>query len=279
MMSVLARSIGSLAVGLLGVIATPHPAARAQQSAEDLARAAQNPLASMVSLPLQWNANLDAGPKQQTQHVLNIQPVYPFRLNADWNVITRTIVPVIRQPDFGSPDGAHSGLGDIQLSAYLSPSRPGASGWIWGAGAVAQLPTASADALGQGKWGLGPTAVALRLQPGSPWVYGALFNNIWSVAGDSARPSVNRMTLQPFVNYNFPAYPGRYLSFSPVITADWKATSDNVWTVPLGLGIGQIFRIGAQPVNAQFAAYRNVVRPDDAPSWNVRLQLQFMFPQ
>jgi hypothetical protein len=142
-----------------------------------------------------------------------------------------------------------------------------------------QAPTASDDLLGQGKWGLGPTVVALHMASGSPWVYGALVNNIWSVGGDSDRTHVRQMLLQPFVNYNFPRIPGRYLSFSPVITANWEAGSGQKWTVPLGLGIGQVMKFGNQPVNLQAAAYYNVERPTGAPNWNIRLQLQLLFPR
>ncbi len=205
---------------------------KAQQSAEELAKAAQNPVANLVSLPFQNNINFKVGPKEQTQNVLNIQPVVPFVLNADWNLITRTVVPVISQPDFGVSGGGHSGVGDIQLSTFFSPSRPTSSGWIWGVGAIALLPTADSKVLGQGKWGLGPTAVAVRLEKGSPWGYGLLINNVWSFGGDDARPDVNQMLIQPFVNYNVSGHPGFYIGSSPMITADWKSNGRNAWTVP-----------------------------------------------
>jgi hypothetical protein len=243
--------------------------------ASDLARAAQNPISSMISLPFQYNANLNAGPSDRTQHVLNIQPVIPVSINADWNLITRTIVPLVSSPVPGAD--RTDGIGDIQLSLFLSSAR--SASWIWGAGIIVQAPSASDDLLGQGKWGLGPTAVALKIEKGSPWVYGALVNNVWSVGGDANRPNVNQMTLQPFVNYNFPKSPGRYLSFSPIITANWEAASGEKWTVPLGLAIGQIMKFGNQPVNLQAGAYYNVERPTGAPDWNIRLQLQFMFPK
>ena len=124
---------------------------------------------------------------------------------------------------------------------------------------------------------MGPTFVALNL--GKTWVYGALINNVWSVAEDDGRSKVNQMLLQPFINYNFPNSPGRYLTFGPIITANWKADSGQRWTVPLGLGIGQIMRFGKQPVNLQASAYYNVERPDNAATWQMRLQLQFLFPK
>lgn len=181
----------------------------------------------------------------------------PFKVNPDWNLITRTIVPVISAP---VPVGDRTnGIGDVQLSAFLSPSAP--SERIWGAGMVGQAPTASNDVLGQGKWAIGPTAVALHIAKGDPWVYGALINNLGSVGGHGGNfPDVNQMLLQPFINYNFPDAPGRYLSFSPIITANWEATENkNGWVVPLGIGIGigigQIMKWGSQPVNLQAGAY------------------------
>ena len=110
-----------------------------------------------------------------------------------------------------------------------------------------------------------------------PWVVGALANNIWSIGEDNGRTDVDLLTIQPFINYNFPG--GWYLTSSPIITANWVADSDNRWTVPIGGGVGKIFRIGAQPMNAQLAAYDNVVTPDGGPDWQIRFQIQFLFPK
>lgn len=255
-----------------GTISSVYAASNA-----DLAKAAQNPVADMISLPFQNNTNFNAGPYDKTQNVLNIQPVYPVHLNEDWNLITRTILPVISQPATAPGQDREFGLGDIQFSTFFSPKAPTASGWIWGAGVVAQLDTATDDRLGQGAWGLGPTAVALRSQ--NAWLYGALINNVWSVSEDSGRNDVNQMLIQPFINYNFPDIPGRYLTFAPIITANWEASSSNTWTVPLGLGIGQIMKFGEQPVNLQASYYYNVERPDNAANYQVRLQVQFLFPK
>jgi hypothetical protein len=252
------------------------PAVAQEHEATNLAKAAQNPIANMISVPIQYNLNMETGPFEKPQHLVNIQPVYPVKLNADWNLITRTIVPVLSQPAFTAEQDREFGIGDIQFSAFLSP-KEAVDGWIWGVGAIAQLDSATNDRLGQGVWGLGPTAVALHL--GKSWVYGALINNVWSVAQDDGRPAVNQMLLQPFVNYNFPDAPGRYLAFSPIITANWKADSGQQWTVPLGIGIGQIFKIGKQPLNAQAGYYYNVERPDDASRYQIRLQLSFLFPK
>ena len=261
------------------LLLAPGQSVFAQQDSESLDKAAQNPIADMISLPFQNNTTLNAGPKSQTQNVLNIQPVYPVHLNPEWNVITRTTIPVISQPDLGIPNAdRENGLGDILFSAFFSPQKTTPSGWTWGVGPVLQLPSATDDALGQGKWGLGPTAVALRSQKGSPWLYGVYIYNLWSVGGESDRRSVNQMFLQPLVYYNFPQYPGRYLVYTPNITADWKARGEQ-WTVPIGLGIGQRFKIGAQNVNVQAHAYYNVVRPDNVGNWTLRFQFQLLFPR
>jgi len=249
----------------------------AADDATSLAKAAQNPVASMISLPLQFNMNFDTGPEDDLQTVLNVQPVVPFSLGENWNLITRTIMPVISQPDFGVYSKRENGIGDIQFSTFLSPKAPTGGGWIWGAGPIVQLDSATDDRLGQGAWGLGPTAVALRMA--GPWVYGALVNNVWSVSEDDDRGEVNQFLMQPFINYNFPSSPGRYLTFSPIITANWEAESGEEWLVPLGLGIGQITRLGSQPVNLQAAFYYNVERPKGAPNYQVRLQFQLLFPK
>jgi hypothetical protein len=270
-----------LAVSLLGFLSmslyAALPAAAQENDATKLAKAVQNPVADLISLPFQYNANFGVGPEDDTQHVLNIQPVYPVNLNADWNLITRTIVPVISQPPFAAGQERENGVGDIQLSLFLSPVKPW-NGVIWGAGVIGQFPTASDDRLGQGKYGLGPTAVALKIT--GPWVVGGLINNIWSVGGDAGRDSVNQMLFQPFVNYNFPDHAGRYLTFSPIITANWKADSGNRWTLPVGLGVGQIMKVGGMPVNLQASAYYNVEKPDVVGAdWQLRLQMALLFPK
>ena len=265
-------AIRMCALALFGAAAGPACAAL---SAEDLAKIAQNPVANLISVPFQNNTNFNVGPQNGTQNILNIQPVVPFHLDPDWNIITRTIIPVISQPAFVAGEDRKNGIGDVQFSAFLSPNR--GTGLIWGAGAIAQAPTHSDDRLGNERWGLGPTAVALRLEKGNPWVYGALVNNVWSVSSSSSSPSYNNFLLQPFLNYNFSG--GFYLTSSPIITADWKADSGQKWTVPLGGGVGKIFHFGRLPVNTQLAAYYNVVHPDDGPNWQLRFQAQFMFPK
>ncbi len=248
------------------------PAWAAEQSAEELAKAAQNPIANMISVPFQNNVNFNVGPENGTQNILNIQPVIPVSLSPEWILITRTIMPVISQPPFGPGQDTQFGLGDTQLSLFLSPAKSGE--FIWGVGMITQLPTHTDSRLGSSLWGLGPSFVGLRIN--GPWVYGALVNNLWSLGGSGSN-AYNNFLLQPFVNYNF-GKTGTYLTSSPIATANWKTGK---WVVPLGGGIGQIFRMfGKLPVNASLQAYYNVVHPDNlGPEWQIRFQVQFLFPK
>jgi len=179
-------------------------------SKADLAKAAQNPIANMISLPLQNNINTGIGPDNETQNILNIQPVYPFSLNDDWNVITRTILPVISQPGALTGDGRKNGLGDLNFTAFFSPAAAAAA-FTWGIGPTFVLPTASDDALGSDKWSGGIAAVGLAM-PGN-WVVGSLVSNIWSIGG-SGKNDVNLFTWQYFINYNLPN--GWYLTSAPI---------------------------------------------------------------
>lgn len=239
---------------------------------DNLAQKTQNPISDLISLPFQNNTNFGIGPNNRTQNVLNIQPVIPFSLSENWNLVTRTIAPLISQPDISEESGSTFGLGDINTSLWLSPKDPGKI--IWGVGPILSFPTATDDMLGTGKFGLGPTFVVLTIS--GPWVAGVLLNNIWSVAGKSDRSDVNQMLIQYFINYNLPQ--GWYLVSAPILTANWKAESGDQWTVPLGGGVGKIFKIGNQPLNASAHAYSNIVKPDFGADWTLRLQLQFLFP-
>jgi hypothetical protein len=272
------RNLSALCLALAILAHIGSASAFAQEdhgaSAGDLAKAAQNPIADMISVPLQSNFNFRVGPHDQLQYVLNIQPVVPVTLNEEWNLITRWITPVISQPPLTVTGDREFGLGDINPSFFFSPKQP-THGIIWGIGPTAVFPTGTDKTLTAGKYSLGPTFVALTIE--GPWVLGVLVNNVWSVAGKSSRDSVNAMTLQPFVNYNFPG--GWYLTSSPIITANWETGQGDRWTVPVGGGFGRVFKIGSQPVNMQLAAYYNVARPTGAADWQLRAQLQLLFPK
>lgn len=264
-----------VAYSIVAVLACGGSAVHAEPSEEELAKLAQNPVGNLISLPFQNNTNLNYGPLKKTQNILNIQPVIPFDISPEWNIITRTIVPVVSQPALFAGDSRVNGIGPTQLSAFLSPANP-MGGVIWGAGAIGQVPTTSDSALGSYRWGFGPTFVLLHLAERDPWVYGFLVNNVWSV-GTGGGGSYNNLLLQPFVNYNFEG--GLYLTSAPIVTANWNAASSQRWTVPLGGGVGKIFHFGKLPVNTQISAYYNVAHPDFGPNWQIRAQVQLMFPK
>ncbi len=250
--------------------APPSPASQTESN-EELAKKTQNPLSDLISLPLQNNTNFGIGPGDETQNILNIQPVVPVSLSEDWNLINRVIMPIIYQPEIIPGEGSESGLGDTNYTAFFSPADSGAV--IWGVGPSVQIPTSTDDRLGSDLWGLGPSVVVLTMP--DPWVIGAVANNVWSLGSSSGDPSYNKFFLQPFINYNFEG--GWYLTTSPMITADWKADSQDRWTVPIGGGGGKIFRIGNQPMNFQTQAFYNVEHPDGGAEWQLRIQLAFLF--
>ena len=246
--------------------------ARAQESPE-IAKQAQNPIANLISVPFENDFNPQTGLNKEDSYVLQMKPVVPFRLSNDWTLITRTIIPVIQVPDLAPGVRGATGLGDVQESLFLSPAKAGPV--IWGAGPVISFPTATQDILGTKKLSVGPTVVVLRIQ--GHWLFGSLVQNLFSVAGPSARKDINQMLMQPFVNYNLPHK--WYLVSSPVITANWEVKPGERWTVPIGGGVGKIVHFGKLPVNVYTQFFRNVQRPDGTSSWSARFQMQFLFPK
>ena len=240
-------------------------------STEALAKAAQNPVANLISVPFQNNFNHGIGPNDVTQWVLNFQPVIPVTLNKDWNLITRTIIPTINQPSPASGVPSAFGLGDINPTAFLSPAHSGKL--IWGVGPTFTFPTATDPLLGAGKWSAGPAVVALTIC--GHWVAAALANNQWSFAGWGDK-DVNAMLIQPFINYNLKH--GWALSFAPIITANWDAPSGQQWTVPLGLGVSKTTRFQRRPIQLGLQYYRNVEHPDAAAASQLRFVLSLLFP-
>jgi hypothetical protein len=243
------------------------------QESSSIAKQAQNPIANLISVPLENDFDPQTGYKQEDSYVQQIKPVVPFRLSNDWNLITRTIIPIIQVPDLTSNVRGVSGLGDVELSLFLSPAKFGPV--IWGVGPAISIPTATEDILGTKKLSVGPAVVVLRSQ--GHWLFGALVQNLFSVAGPSARPDVNQMLMQPFVNYNLRH--GWYLVSSPVITANWEATPPNTWTVPVGGGVGKIVHFGKLPVNVYTQFFRNTSYPEGTTHWSARFQMQFLFPK
>lgn len=237
--------------------------------ATKLAKQTQNPISSLISVPVMNNMNFGGGPENKLQNTMNVMAVVPQQISENWNWIHRGIAPLIYDSASDS-----FGLSDIQYQGYMSPSKPGAV--IWGVGPVAQLPTATANHIGgTDKWCLGAGAVALQMK--EKWVYGGLVNNIWSVGG-SGNQDVNLFFIQPFVSYNLGK--GKAISSVPQITANWEASkSSQTWTVPLGAQYSMIKPIGKQQINWIIGAYGNVIKPDLGADWTLRFQVQFMFPK
>ena len=245
-----------------------------EEDATKLAKETQNPIANLISVPFQNNFNFNTGTKNAALWILDVQPVIPIPVG-DWNLITRTIMPIINLPPlFSVGDTDAFGLGDINPTVFLSPA--GSGKFIWGVGPTMTLPTATVSRLGSGRWSAGPAAVGLLMD--GPWVVGALANQQWDFAGWSDK-HVNQFLMQPFVNYNLPK--GWYLTSSPIITANFSASGDNHWTVPVGGGAGKLSRVGkvGLPVNVQLQAFYNAETPEFGPDWQLRFQVQFLFPR
>jgi hypothetical protein len=265
----------SLCLAVMAVLSALCPAALpvwAQESSE-IAKQAQNPIASLISVPIENDFNPQTGIKKDDSYVLEMKPVIPVRLSNDWTMITRTVIPVIQVPDLAPGVDGTSGVGDVQLSLFLSPAKAGPV--IWGAGPVVSFPTASQEVLGTKKVSVGPTVVVLRIQ--GHWLFGTLVQNLFSVAGPTARADVNQMLMQPFANYNLRH--GWYLTSSPIITANWEVSPNQRWVVPVGGGVGKIVHFGKLPVNMYTQFFRNVERPDGTTHWSARFQAQLLFPK
>jgi hypothetical protein len=247
----------------------------ANDSASELAKKLQNPVGNLYSIPFQSNTNFGYGPNKGTQEILNIQPVIPIHVNADWNIITRTILPLIWQPSLAPSHTAPFGTGATSFTAFASPREP-KDGLIWGAGPVIQLPTISDKTLGSNVWGAGPSGVIVFTTKAV--VMGALANNVWSFGGTPGTGGTryDNFLLQPFFNYNFGG--GWFAGTSPVITANWLAAGNNAWTLPLGGNFGRLIKLGGKlPVNLSVGAYSNVLRPKFGPVWQIRAQATIIF--
>jgi hypothetical protein len=264
-----------IAAAWLAALAIASMDACAQKSDEEIALAAQNPIAAMASVPLQYNYDQNIGPQEDGhKNYVNVQPVIPFSIGEDWNLISRTIVPVIWQEDIFPGAGSQSGIGDITQSLFFSPKKPSSGGWIWGVGPVIYLPTASDDLLGAEKWGLGPTAVFLKQEHG--WTYGALVNHIWSVGGDSDRSDISSTFLQPFLSYTTKNH--TTFAVNTESTYNWETEK---WSVPIHLIVKQMVKVGEQRLQLEAGARYWADSPDATgpKGWGARATVTFLFPK
>ena len=249
------------------------PKPEAQEAAMmALAKASQNPVADMNTVPFQFNWFTGGGLGDQAMSQLLFQPVLPLPLTKNFNIVSRTIVPILSVP---TPSGDKlKGIADIQEQIFLSPAH--AKGLIWGIGPVLSLPTTTISALATGQFAMGPTAVLLAM-PGK-FVVGAVANQIWRIAGSKTTTPISSFFIQPFINYNFKK--GWSVSTAPSITANWNAAAgDEQWTVPVGIGISKITVVGKQPLNLSWQYYHNAVRPESAGADQVRMVVALLFPR
>lgn len=255
------------------ISAQAQEASQADQAAE-LAKKLANPVAALISVPLQYNYDEYGGANDgASKSVLNIQPVVPLSISADWNLIIRTIVPIVDQRDFPLAEMNESGLGDVVQSFFFSPKAP-VGGWILAAGPVGLYPTASEEVLGGEQWGAGPTALALTQR--GPWTAGALVNHIWSVDGEDDRADVDMTLIQPFLSYIVQKTKTTF-GVNTESTYDWEGEA---WAIPVNLTVAQMFKIGPQIMQLQLGARYWAESPDGGPEdWGVRAQLTFLFPK
>jgi hypothetical protein len=244
------------------------PSAAAAQDAAALAKQTQNPVSSLISVPLQGNWDLGIGDNKDTAALLNFQPVIPFGVSKSTNVILRVIMPLTSQPQ---TDGSRSnGMGDTTMSAFFSPVKAGKV--IWGLGPVVLLPTATSNTLGTQKFAVGPTAVVLT-QPGK-WTFALLFNQLWSTSGAADRTDVNVTYLQPTANYNLGD--GLAVGVSMEASGNWEA--EEPWTAPLLFQVSKVTHLGKRPVNLAVAA-GPTISPDAGPDWRFRMAMTFLYPR
>ncbi len=259
------------AAGLFGAAPLDGQQGAQEGQGGDLAKQLSNPVSSLVSVPFQLNWEFGAG-EADPRVVVNFQPVMPFRLSGDWNLILRVITPVVSQPPLAPGAGTAFGIGDLTVSGFFTPARPGSL--VWGAGPALGLPMTTDPALGSGRWSAGPTAVALT-QAGA-WTLGALATQLWSYAGDGDRADVNQTLLQPFVA--FAATKSVTLTLNSEANADWEASDGEEWTVPVQLLVSDVVRLGRQPLSVQLGGGYFVMRRDGGAEWRLRSGVTLLFP-
>ena len=272
-MAVVAVLAASVIVPAAAVAQEPPPAQPpAQSEGDELSKKLANPISDLVSVPFQFNWEQGVGPQDRTRFILNVQPVMPFKLTKDVNLIARVIVPLVSQPPLVEGGAATFGVSDVLTSFFFSPSKP--SSFTWGAGPVISFPSTTEPTLGTGKWGAGPTLVALK-QSG-PWTVGALVNQVWSVGGDPNRQDVSQMFLQPFLARSTKSL--WTITLQSEMTANWEADRDK-WTVPINVVFAKLSSFGPFPASYQFGGGVFVAHPDIGPKWKIRGAIVILLPR
>lgn len=269
----IAGALGALVVSSQLMAQEAKPGA--EPSAADLAKQLSNPIANLVSVPLQLNWQEGVGPYNDLSFNMKFQPVVPFHITEKWNLIGRMILPYINQPALTTGGPTASGTGDIVASAFFSPSEP-KHGLVWGVGPVFNLPTTTNPMLGSGQWGIGPTFVILKMD--GPMTYGVLANQLWGFAdtGNYQRTGLNQMFLQPFFAYTTPK--AVTYTVQSETTANWTASGSDTWTVPINVIVSKVTRLGPFPFSIGGGAGYFVASPDGGPTWQLRAQFTLILP-
>jgi hypothetical protein len=251
------------------ILVASNGMAQEEHSEASLAKIATNPIANMISVPFQFNFNFGMGDYNRYGTVLNLQPVIPFRLSDKWNVVNRMILPIMQKPD-NSPGGSTYGIGNINMSMFLTPSHTGKL--IWGVGPAFSIPTSSAPELGDDAFGIGPSII-MMIMPGSHWAFGLNANQTWSYKSSDHSSFFG----QYMIIYNIKK--GWFVNTMPSITANFKASEGERWTVPVGAGGGKVEKIGNQPFKFQLQAYYMVVNPAAGADWTLQATIFLLFPK
>ncbi|MGA9721231.1 MAG: hypothetical protein WBQ86_02150 [Candidatus Binatus sp.] len=246
---------------------TPAPSPTVMTD-QELAIAVHNPFEDFVKVPIQSATGFQLGPHHKVGDSVNIEPVVPFSLNADWDLIARPSLTITYAPT----PREQSGLEDLETSFFLTPAKE--TTWIWGLGPIFDFPTASSSELGTGRWSAGPTAALVYSE--GPWLNAILTDQLMSFTGNRERGSVNQTYIEPMISYNFES--GWYVDCDPAMTFDWTADAANAWTIPMGADVGKAFKLGSQNLSLQVGAYDLLKRPDGAPQWIMRVSVTFLFP-
>lgn len=269
----------------------PPESKEGTESLTEVNKKLTNPVSEVWSIAFQQNnyvVSTVSGQGDKWNSNLNFQPVMPVSLTKDWNLITRPVLTVFNSTPYPSvtedPDTHQqqteikrtTALGDLIWMVNLSPAPSIAGNWLIGFGPTFVFPTATSDFTGQGKWQVGPSVIVGYLS--KKWILGAFVQNWTSFAGESSRPDANQMNLQPIGAYFLED--GWSIGYSGNILANWKASSGNVWTVPLGIAVSKVVKLGRLPVKLTLAVQYMPIHPDDfGQKWNVQVGIVPVIPK